>query len=555
MKKSTSHWIRLAIIGMFLVLILAAIVWRILDLMVLDRKFLKNQGDARSVRTVEIPAYRGMITDRNGVPLAISTQVESVWVNPKLFKPSKEELKELSRIINLPLKFFSKITQKHHSREFIYLSRQLSPAVASKIRALNIKGINFQQEYKRYYPQLESSAHVVGFTNIDDKGIEGMELAYQDWLRGENGKRRVIKDRMGRVVEELQILKSPRPGRDVALSIDSRIQYFAYNALVNTCKKFEAKSGSVVVLDTQTGEIITLVNYPSFNPNARTKYSMGDFRNRAIVDAFEPGSVIKPFSIASVLESGNFKPDTIIDTRPGFMVVDRRLIRDVHNYGIVSVTGVLENSSNVGVSKMILTEPPNNLLSLLKRAHFGVHTESDYPGESEGSLIDVRQMSPFVHATLSFGYGMAATALQLAKSYLIFANDGNIIPVSMLAGHATLNKEQVVSKKTANEMLAMLEAVSLHGTGRTAQVQGYRVAGKTGTARIAGENGYEDKRYISTFIGIAPVSNPKLIVAVVINEPGSKGYYGATVAGPLFTEVMGASLRMLNILPDKAVHP
>lgn len=554
MKKNISHLIRLSIVSVFLVLILAAIIWRIFDLMVLNRKFLKNQGDARSIRTVEIPAYRGMITDRNGVPLAISTQVESVWVNPKLFKPSKEQLKALSHVLHVPSKFFATITKKHQHKEFIYLSRQLSPAIAGKVRSLNIAGINFQQEYKRYYPQLESSAHVVGFTNIDDKGIEGMELAYHDWLRGENGKRRVIKDRIGRVVEELQIVKSPRPGRDVALSIDSRIQYFAYNALVNTCKKFEAKSGSVVVLDAKTGEIIAIVNYPSFNPNARTKYVVGDFRNRAIVDAFEPGSVIKPFSIASVLEAGHFTPDTIIDTRPGWMVVDRRLIRDVHNYGVVSVTGVLENSSNVGVSQMILTEPPNNLLSLLKKSNFGMHTESDYPGESEGSLIDIRQMSPFVHATLGFGYGMTATALQLAKAYLIFANDGNIIPVSMLAWNAPLNKEQVISKKTANEMLTMLESVSLYGTGRSAQVPGYRVAGKTGTARIAGENGYEDKRYIATFVGIAPVSRPKLIVVVVINEPSKQGYYGATVAGPLFTDVMSASLHILNVLPDKALH-
>ena len=552
MKRST-HYIRLVIVGVFFTLILAVIIWRVLDLMVFNRQFLKNQGDARSVRTIEIPAYRGMITDRNGVPLAISTQVESVWVNPKVFKPSKAKLLKLSKILHVQVKFFNSLDKKYKNKEFVYLSRQLSPAIASKVRDLNIKGVNFQQEYKRYYPQLESSAQVVGFTNIDDKGIEGMELAYQDWLRGENGKKKVIKDRMGRVVEEIQVIKSPRAGRDVALSIDSRIQYLAYNALVKTCKKFEAKSGSVVVVDTQTGEVLAVVNYPSFNPNAREKYTKSDFRNRAIVDSFEPGSVMKPFSIASALEVGHFNKDTVIDTRPGWMVVDKRVIKDIHNYGVLNVTEVLEKSSNVGVSKMVLTDPPSALLNLLKGVHLGEHTESDYPGESPGSLIDVRQMSPFVHATVSFGYGLSVTALQLAKAYLIFVNEGNLMPISMLRGQQTGAQEPVISKKTAKDMLTMLESVSLYGTARFAQIPGYRVAGKTGTARIAGNNGYEDKRYIASFVGLAPVSNPKLIVVVVINEPSKQGYYGAVVAGPLFAEVMGESLRILNVPPDKPI--
>lgn len=550
----SSHQIRLILVSSVFGLILCVIVWRMLDLMVFNRQFLQNQGDARSLRTMDIPAYRGMITDRHGTPLAISTPVESVWIHPKSFQSSSQQRIKLAQLLGVKPADLTSLVKKHQKKEFIYVARQLDPAHADLIRQLKIPGVHLQQEYKRYYPQLDSTAQLVGFTNVDDHGLEGIELAYDEWLHGENGKKRVIKDRMGRVVDELGVIKPPRPGHDLALSIDSRIQYLAYHALVDVCHKFAAKSGSVVVLDTKTGEVIAVVNYPSFNPNARARYTRNEFRNRAVVDTFEPGSVIKPFSIASALETGHFTPSTIIDTRPSWMVVHGKLIRDVHNYGILDVTGVLENSSNVGVSKMVLADPPEKLLQLLHRAHFGQRTESDFPGESDGSMADLRQMNPFVLATVSFGYGLSVTALQLAKAYLIFANQGRLIPVTMLAGQTPRTQaEQVISEKTAAQMLTMMEAVTEHGTGKSAQVPGYRVAGKTGTARIAGKGGYAEKRYIASFVGIAPVSDPRYAVVTVVNEPTKNGYYAAAVAAPLFADVMSGTLRVMNIVPDKTV--
>lgn len=548
--KKDGHFIRLLVIAVLFISLLSVLIWRMLDLMVLDRQFLKNQGDARSVRIIQVPAYRGMITDRNGVPLAVSTPVQSVWINPKIFAPSQEKLQVLSKTIHVPVKTLLAWLKHAKGREFLYVKRQIQPALVEKIQALHIPGVNFQQEYKRYYPQLESTAQLIGFTNIDDKGIEGIELAYQDWLMGEEGQKRVIKDRMGRIVEEISLIKPPRPGRNLTLSIDTRIQYLAYHALEKTCQKFEAKSGSVVVLDTQTGEVLALVNYPSFNPNARFRYTKDDYRNRAVVDLFEPGSVIKPFSIASALETGNFTPTTIIDTRPGWMSVGGHLIRDIHNYGILDVTGVLEHSSNVGVSKMVLVNPPEKLFNLLRRAGFGARTESGYPGESEGFLVDLKDLNPFVLATLSFGYGISVTALQLAEAYLIFANDGQRLPVSFIAEHPREHGERVLSQKTARNILMMMESVSEKGTGQSARVSGYRIAGKTGTARVAAKGGYEEHKHIASFIGIAPVSNPRLLVLAVVQEP-TKAYYGSAVASPLFAEVMGGSLRFLSILPDK----
>ncbi|MCX7115608.1 MAG: penicillin-binding protein 2 [Gammaproteobacteria bacterium] len=549
--KPVGHVARLSVMVVIFVMFLVILIWRMLDLMVLDRQFLKHQGDARSLRVIDIPAYRGMITDRNGIPLAVSTPVQSVWVNPKVFQPTAPQLKALSKLLQTPEKRLLQVVHHYQKREFLYVKRQLPPALAEKIQALHIPGMNFQQEYKRYYPQVDSTAQLVGFTNIDDQGLEGIELAYQEWLMGKNGKKKVIKDRMGRVVEELELLQAARPGHNLTLSIDSRIQYLAYHALARTCRQFEANSGSLVVLDTQTGEILAVVNYPSFNPNARFRYTRADYRNRAVVDLFEPGSVIKPFSIASALETGNFTPHTVIDTRPSWMVVHGHVIRDVHEYGVLDVTGVLEQSSNVGVSKMVLVSPPEQLLNVLKRVGFGERTESGYPGESDGTIADLRQMNPFVLSTVSFGYGLSVTALQLAKAYLVFANEGMRLPVTLIAGQLPEHRERVLTAKTAGEMLLMMESVMERGTGRGARIPGYRVAGKTGTARIAGKNGYEEHRHIASFVGIAPVSQPRIIVVAVVHEPSKHGYYGAAVAAPLFSEVMSGTLRILNIPPDK----
>ena len=551
--RKNAHRTRLLIIALFFIAIVAILMWRILDLMITDRQFLQGQGDARSLRVVDIPAFRGMIVDREGAALAVSTPVQSLWINPKEFSPSQKQLKALAKLLGFSPQQLSKRIKAVHARGFVYLKRQLTPMVAREIADLAIPGINFQEEFKRYYPEKDSTAQLLGFTNIDDNGIEGLELAYQHWLLGVSGKKRVIKDRAGRVVEEINLVREPQPGHLLQLSIDRRIQFFAYHELQNTLNKFGAKSGSVVVLDTKTGEVIAIANAPSFNPNARGQYTLDSYRNKAITDTFEPGSVIKPFSIASALDSGHFTPNTIIDTRPSWMIVNGHTIRDVHGYGVLDVTGVLRYSSNVGVTKMVLTSPPEQLINILMRSGIGQRTESGYPGEGEGSIVKPADANPFVLATLSFGYGLSASALQLAKSYLIFANQGRLLPISLLHNkdQSVVQGEQVIDPKTANQVLAMLEAVVQDGTGKSADVPGYRVAGKTGTARIAGKRGYEEHKYISSFIGIAPVSDPRLIVAVFIHEPTRGGYYGAQVASPLFASVMTAALRTLDIAPDK----
>ncbi|WP_133126927.1 peptidoglycan D,D-transpeptidase FtsI family protein [Legionella nagasakiensis] len=552
--SNKNHQIRLWMVSFFFIFLLTALLWRMYNLTVENRQFLQSQGDARSLRTVKIPAYRGMITDRQGAPLAVSTPVKSLWVNPKIFNPSKQQLADLARLLQLPAKsLMPRITQTNN-REFIYLKRQLTPMLAKEIELLAIPGVYFEEEFKRYYPQAESTAQLIGFTDIDDQGIEGLELAYQPWLMGINGKKRVLKDRIGRIIEELDVIKEPRPGHELRLSIDRRIQYFAYHELQDTITKFSAKSGSIVVLDTQNGEVLAIANAPSFNPNVREHYPTEWYRNKAITDVFEPGSVMKPFSIASALESGHFTADSMIDTRPSWMMVHGHAIRDIRNYGLLDVTGILQHSSNVGVSKMVLASPPEQLIGLLTRCGIGQRTESGYPGESDGTIVKVADANPFVLATLGFGYGMSMTTLQLAKSYLIFANQGRLMPVRLLHYEKPNESVQVINSTTANQVLAMMEAVvDIDGTGKRAKIPGYRVAGKTGTARIAGKHGYEAERHIASFVGIAPASQPRLIVAVVINEPSRVSYYGGAVAAPLFAKVMGTALRILDIQPDKPI--
>ncbi|WP_428414063.1 peptidoglycan D,D-transpeptidase FtsI family protein, partial [Legionella sp.] len=540
----------------FFILLTLILIWRMIDLTVLHRQFLQGQGNARSLRTVDIPAYRGMITDRHGAPLAISTPVESVWVNPKEFSPDEEQFMSLAEYLHLTPKQLSRkiVDAQNDNREFLYLQRQLPPALSKQIEKLKIPGVNFQKEFKRYYPDSDSISQLLGFTNVDDQGLEGIELAYQDWLKGVVGKKRVIKDRLGRIIEELNVTKEPRPGRGIVLSIDRRLQYLAYSELGKTVEEFGAKSGSVVVVDTENGEILAMANVPSYNPNSRGRYDKDSYRNRAVTDTFEPGSVMKTFSIASALETGLYTPSTIIDTNPSWMSVHGHVVRDVHNYGVLDVTGVMQHSSNVGVTKMVLSSPPEQLIGLLQRCGFGQRTESTYPGESDGSIVKVKDANPFVLATLAFGYGLSATALQLAKAHMIFANDGRLIPVTLIHNDPPTEGVQVIKAETARQVLAMMEAVlGKDGTGKSARVPGYRVAGKTGTARVAGKDGYKDRRYTASFIGIAPVSKPKFVVVVIIHEPSKKGYYAAAVAAPLFSKVMMGALRLFNIPTDEAI--
>ena len=551
--KLAEHRLRIIVLVVFFVAFSIVLLGRLYDLTVLDRAFLQHQGDARSLRTITIPTFRGMIIDRTGQPLAISTPVQSIWVNPKNFHANKKQLIQLSKLLEINPDDLNKKLTAFKNKEFFYLKRQITPMLSEKVTQLKIVGLHSQQEFKRYYPEAESFAQIIGFTNIDDKGIEGLELAYQPWLEGINGQKRVIKDRMGRVIQELDLIKQPRPGRMLQLSIDRRIQFLAYNELVKTLEKFEAKAGTVVVLDAKSGEVLAMANAPSFNPNIREHFNFSTYRNKAVTDSFEPGSVMKPFAIASALEGGHFRPNSIIDTRPSQMYVQGHIIRDVHSYGVLDVTGVLRYSSNVGVSKMVLTSPPQQLIDLLVRCGISERTETGYPGENEGAIVKAKQANPFVLATLSFGYGLSATPLQIAKAYSVFANHGKVIPVSLLHNpeNQTVEGIQAMKPETADTLLNMLEAVVVNGTGKSAMVAGYRVAGKTGTALIAGKQGYSDKRYISSFVGMAPVSDPRVIVAVFIHEPNMrKGYYGAAVAAPLFSQVLDASLRMLNVTPD-----
>lgn len=543
----------------FFALILIALFVRVSYLGVWTKQFLREQGDARTIRTIDIHAHRGMIADRNGKPLAISSPVNSIWISPPNFDINNvQHIDSLSSILSLdPIQLKTRLQKAlAGDREFIYLKRQVNPEVASQIEALKIPGVNTQLEYRRFYPEGEATAHLLGITNIDDRGQEGMELAFDHWLRGVPGKKQVIKDRVGRVIANLKTLKEPQPGRGMMLSIDRRIQYLAFTKLRDAVIKHEAKSGSVVVLDTHTGEVLAMVNYPSFNPNARQRVSNAFVRNRAMTDTFEPGSVIKPFSIANALASNQFTPNTLIDTHPGWMVLNNKTIKDVRNFGNLTVESVLTKSSNIGVAKMTLALPPEKLPQLLSEVGFGHTTESDFPGEVSGTLNLSSSQSPIALATLSYGYGLAVTTMQLAHAYSVFANEGRLHPISLFKlspEQIEHESKQVLPVSIANSILSMLEkAVGPRGSSRRAALHHYRVGGKTGTSRIVGEQGYDKSRHNAFFVGVAPISKPRLTVAVLIHDPQGEQYYGGQVAAPVFAEIMGDALQLLKVAPDKA---
>jgi len=545
---------RFYLLGFFILAVVAGLIVRMIDLAVIKRHFLQEQGNARSLRVINESAFRGMITDRNGYPLAISTSVFSVWVNPKEFITNQKSIKLLADILELKSKNIQLLLQrnKNKNREFIYLKRLVPPAIANKLKSLKIPGVYLQQDYKRFYPEGEVAAHVIGFTNIDDCGQEGLELVYNDWLSGVAGKKIVIKDRTGRVVDDVQMLQKQKPGRDLHLSLNRRIQYLAYRELLDGVKKNLAVSGSVVVLDVKTGEVLAMVNQPSFNPNNMTGQKKENFRNRAVTDIFEPGSTMKSFSVATALESGKFKADTLVDTSPGWIHVGNHTIHDEHMKGMINLMQILQYSSNVGITKVILTLSPAELWNLLHHMGFGEVTGIGFPGEQAGKLVSRPVWKPLALATLSFGYGISVTTLQLAHAYATLANDGIKIPLSLVRVEKPPTGERVIDKKIAHEMLAMLQSVlAKGGTGEPARVPGYSVAGKTGTAWIAENKSYQKHRYISSFVGIAPASHPRLVVAVVIHDPQGKQYYGGYVSGPVFEKIMEGSLRILNIPPDE----
>ncbi len=546
-----SSWRFYLTIG-FLLLLMLVLVGRLFYLSFVDRNFLLKQSDARSLRVIDIPAYRGMIVDRNGVPLAVSTPVYAAWINPQQFYANKTQKQTLANLINSPLESLEQKIRENDKREFVYLKRGLTPRDKAALAQLEIPGLYFDTEYRRYYPQADVFAHVIGFTNIDDQGQEGLELGFNQLLQGVPGKQEVLKDRRGNIVAELSVVKPPEQGHDLAISLDSRIQYVAYQALQQAATKFNAESGSIVVLNAKTGEILAMVNVPSYNPNYRSANLNGSNRNRAVTDLFEPGSTMKAFSVAAALYSGKYTPDTIVDTRPGWMVISGRKITDDHNYGVLNVTGVLQKSSNIGVAKMTLSLPPENLWNVINAMGFGQVTESGFPGEATGSLIKRRILRPIDLATFAYGYGLSITALQLAHAYMIIADQGKKVPITFMKRDNVPEAPQVMSAELANQMLKMLQAVVSGGTGKSASIPGYSIAGKTGTAYIAGgPSGYIKNRYVSSFVGIAPVTNPQLIVAVVLRDVKGDFHYGAQVAAPAFSQVMSAALRYMNIPPDQ----
>ncbi len=543
-------------IGTVLVIVLLVplvLMVRAFDLHVTNKDFLKGQGDARSIRELPVAAHRGMIVDRNGEPLAVSTPVDSIIANPRRFEVTPIQLAKLAKILDLKPQRISKLInqKKKANKSFVYLKRRIIPSHANKITALKIPGVSLRREYRRYYPAGEVTAHIIGFTDVDDKGQEGIELGYQKWLKGEKGRQLVMTDNLGRVVNYIDLLKPPRAGQDLVLSIDRRLQYLTYRELKRAVFKHKAKSGSAVILDVLTGEVLAMVNQPSFNPNNRSSLKGYRYRNRVVTDTFEPGSTAKPFTIIAALESGKFSASSTIDTRPGYIKVSGSVIKDNRNYGIISLSKLLSKSSNVGASKLALSINPDDLVKLHRRVGFGDLTQSGLSGEVEGLINQPRVWRDIERATLSYGYGLSVTTLQLARAYSVLASGGKLKPVTIELQSSEIEGEQVISKKYARQVREMLKAVvNEGGTGTRANVPGYHVAGKTSTVKKVGKNGYSDNKYISTFVGMAPADNPRLVMAITIHEPRGEHYYGGEVAAPVFSQVMAGALRLLDIAPD-----
>ncbi len=529
----------------------AALLGRGLYLQSYHKKFLQEKGDARYSRTLVLSAQRGKIIDRHGELLAISSPVESVWASPPDVKIDDTQTKQIAEILQIEPEIVSK-KLVNSERGFVYLKRRISPELAAQVMKVGVPGVYLQREYKRYYPAGDVTAHLVGFTGLDDTGQEGFELAMNSALSGKEGSRRVIKDRSGHIIEDLQAVKVPQDGHDVVLSIDRRIQYLAYRELAKAVELHKAAAGAAIVLDAKTGEVLAMVNVPTYNPNNPINIK-GKTRNRAIVDMFEPGSTMKPVTIAAGLESGQYQPDTKIQTAPGTLKIGPATIHDSHAHGILTVAEVIQKSSNVGASKIALTLDKKYMWDTFNQLGFGTKTHIGFPGEAAGQVRNYKTWRPIEQATMSFGNGISVTLLQLARAYTAFANDGELKPVSLLKLQDTPVGTQVFSAKTANEMKAMLEMVVLPGgTALKAQILGYRVAGKTGTTHKLGAHGYEKDKYVGSFVGMAPASNPRLIMAIMIDEPNTAGdqYYGGVVAAPVFSAVMADALRMLAIPQD-----
>lgn len=527
-----------------------ALAARAVDLQLFEHEFLQGEGAARHLRVVEVPASRGMMTDRNGAAVAVSTPVDSVWAVPRKLLAERARLPQLAEVLGLDTDELYDYLASRSGREFVYLKRHAAPEVAQQALELGLAGVSLRREYRRYYPMGEVASHYVGFTNIDDLGQEGLELALNERLQGEPGAKRVIKDRLGRIIENVESIREPNHGNNVALAMDQRIQYLAYRELKTAVQKHQAKSGSVVVMNPQTGEVLALVNQPAYNPNNRSSLKGSAYRNRAVTDVFEPGSTIKPFTVAAALTSGVVTQDSSISTQPGYMKVHNLTVRDHRNYGALTPAGVLRHSSNVGAATMAQEMGSEAFWRVLHDVGFGSTSNSEYPGESMGVLNDFYDWGPVEQATIAYGYGVSVTPLQLARAYSVLANGGLRVPVRFTRVDEPVPGQRVLSAEVARELRLMMEGVIKDGTGKRASIDGYRVAGKTGTAHKSVQGGYDTERYVSVFAGMVPAESPRLVMVVMIDEPQVGGYFGGVVAAPVFHDVMAGSLRLLNVRPS-----
>lgn len=515
-----------------------------------ERSFLKQQGDARTVRTISIRPARGVIYDRRGEPLAVSTPVASIWADPGELDPDQPKFEQLAQLLEQQPAALRTRLRRDQGREFVYLRRQVSPVRAEQIAALGLPGVERQEEYKRFYPAGDVAAHLVGITNIDDQGIEGLELAYDHWLTGSQGRKRVLRDRRGRVVRDLEYLATAEPGHDLTLALDLRLQYLAYRELNRAMRSTRAQSGSVVVLDTHTAEVLAMVNAPTYNPNAPVRGSYERLRNRAVTDLYEPGSTVKPFTVAAALESGQYQPDAVIDTAPGWLRVGGNLITDPLNRGELSLEQIIARSSQVGITRIALELDDSLLRDLFARFGLGQPTGSGFPGETSGGLPMGERWPLIDRVTFAFGYGLAVTPLQLAQAYAALANRGLLRAPSLLKVSEPEPAVRVLAPEIAEPLVRMLESV-VHeeGTAASARIPGYRVAGKTGTVRKIGAGGYDASRHVAFFAGFAPVESPRVTAVVVLNEPKGERTGGGQVAAPVFARVVAGALRLLNEAP------
>ncbi|EGH73461.1 peptidoglycan D,D-transpeptidase FtsI family protein [Pseudomonas syringae] len=552
-------WRFRVVVGLLVSLVLA-ICWRIVDLQVIDHTFLKEQGDARSLRHIPIPAHRGLITDRNGEPLAVSTPVTTLWANPREMQQDKSKWPMLAAALGQDLKALTERLDSQANKEFIYLVRGLTPEQGQSVIDLKVPGVYGIEEFRRFYPAGDVTAHMVGFTDLDDHGREGVELAYDDWLAGVPGKRQVIKDRRGRLIKDVQVTKNAKAGKTLALSIDLRLQYLATRELRNAIVENEAKAGSMVIMDVKTGEVLAMVNQPTYNPNNRRTMVPAAMRNRAIIDVFEPGSTMKPISMTAALDSGRWKPTDKVEVYPGTLQIGKYTIRDVTKTEgpILDLTGILINSSNVGMSKVAFDVGGEAIFRAMQRVGFGQYTGLGFPGERVGNLPNYREWRKAETATLSYGYGLSVTALQLVHAYGALANNGRIVPLTILKTDKEPESTQAIPEKTAKTLQGMLQQVIEDPRGvYRARVPSYHVGGKSGTARKTsiGTKGYAENSYRSLFAGFGPMSNPRYAIVVVIDEPSKGGYYGGLVSAPVFSKVMSGTLRLMNVTPDNLAPP